>query len=137
MQVSRDGARVAILLSTTTGPRLLVAAILRDTKQVPVGLGPLVVDAALEPGDATGVTWVDELTVATLVGIGAQSTVDEFTIGGQHVALGGTLIGSTSIVGGNGPQGLQVLGDDQVIYGYQGSSWQSTKVKVSFIATQQ
>jgi hypothetical protein len=136
LQVSRDGARVAILLSTDTGPRLLVAAILRDAKQVPVGLGPLVIDSTLEPGQATDVTWVDELTVATLVGIGTQSTVDEFTVGGEHTTLGEGLAGSRSIIGGNGLQGLRVVGDDSTVYTYQGSSWQSTNVKVDFIATQ-
>ncbi len=136
LQVSRDGARLAILLSSSTGPRLLVAAILRDQKLLPIGIGPLIIDSALEAGDATDVTWVDEATVATLVSVGAQSTVDEFTIGGQEISLGDPLARAKSIVGGNGPQGLRVLGDDSLVYTYQGSSWQSTKVSVDFIATQ-
>lgn len=136
LQVSRDGARVAILLSTATGPRLLVAAVLRDSKLVPTGFGPLIIDVPLESGDAIGVTWVDELTVATLVGVGSQSAVDEFTIGGQHVQLGVLLAGSVSIIGGNGQQGLRVLGDDGLVYTYQGSTWQSVGVTVNFIATQ-
>lgn len=136
LQISRDGARVALLLSSSTGPRLVIAAILRDSKFVPTGLGPLVVDVPLESGDATEVTWVNELTVATLVGVGAQSAVDEFEIGGQHVQLGVLLAGSKSIIGGNGQQGLRVVGDDGVVYTYQGSTWQSARVTVSFIATQ-
>lgn len=136
LQVSRDGARIAILLATATGPRLQVAAILRDQKLLPTGFGPLIVDSALEAGDATDATWVDELTVATLVSVGSQSTVDEFTIGGQENALGDPLAGSRSIVGGNGPQGLRVVGDDSLVYTFQGSSWQSSKISVGFIATQ-
>ncbi len=136
LQVSRDGARIAILLATATGPRLEVAAILRDQKLVPTGIGPLVVDAALPSGDATDATWVDELTVATLVSVGAQSVVDEFVIGGQQSQLGDVLAGAQSIVGGNGQQGLRVLGDDSLVYSFQGSSWQSNKVSVAFIATQ-
>ncbi|MCU1412865.1 MAG: hypothetical protein JWN80_205 [Microbacteriaceae bacterium] len=136
LQVSRDGARIAILLATSTGPRLEVAAILRDQKLVPTGIGPLVVDSALASGDATDLTWVDELTVATLVRVGAQSVVTEFVIGGQQSQLGDALAGSQSIVGGNGQQGLRVLGDDSLVYSYQGSSWQSSKVSVGFIATQ-
>jgi hypothetical protein len=136
LQVSRDGARVAILLATSAGPRLQVAAILRDQKLLPIGLGPLIVDSALEAGDATDATWVDDLTVATLVSVGARSTVDEFTIGGQENSLGDPLAGARSIVGGNGPQGLRVVGDDSLVYTYQGSSWQSSKLSVGFIATQ-
>jgi hypothetical protein len=136
LQISRDGSRIAILLSTSTGPRLQVAAILRDQKLVPTGIGPLVVDAALPSGDATDATWVDELTVATLVSVGAQSVVNEFVIGGQQSQLGDPLAGAQSIVGGNGQQGLRVLGDDSLVYSFQGSSWQSSKVSVTFIATQ-
>jgi hypothetical protein len=136
LAVSRDGARIVILLSTATGPRLVVAAILRDQKLVPDGFGTPILDIALPPGEAIDVTWVDELTVAALIGSGAQATVTEFTIGGQQAQLGGDLGGSQAIVGGNGQQGLRVLGDDSVVYNYQGSSWQSGGVKVDFIATQ-
>ncbi|MES2171330.1 MAG: LpqB family beta-propeller domain-containing protein [Actinomycetota bacterium] len=136
LQVSRDGARIAILLATPTGPRLEVGAILRDQKLVPTGIGPLVVDAALPSGEATDLTWVDELTVAILVSVGAQSVVDEFVIGGEQSQLGDALPGAQAIVGGNGQQGLRVLGDDSLVYSYQGSSWQSSKVSVGFIATQ-
>ncbi|MBK4346404.1 LpqB family beta-propeller domain-containing protein [Lacisediminihabitans changchengi] len=135
MQVSRDGARIAFLLSTGTGPRLLVAAILRDSKRVPVGIGPSILDVPFSGGDAREVTWVDELTVATLVTTGTQSQVVTFVIGGQRTDLA-ALTDSRSIVGGNGLDGLRVLGDDGVLYSYPGSSWQSTKARVSFIATQ-
>lgn len=135
LQISRDGARVAVLLASATGPRLIVAAILRDAKRQPTGFGPSILDEPLQSADATDLTWVDELTVATLVRMGAQSRVDEFTIGGQQTSLG-TLAGSKAIVGGNGQDGLRVLGDDSALYIYRGSSWQSSRVKVDFIATQ-
>jgi len=135
LQISRDGARIAFLLSTATGPRLLVAAILRDSKRVPVGIGPSVLDVPFTGGDAEAVTWVDELTVATLVTTGTQSQVVTFAIGGQRTDLA-SLVDSRSIVGGNGLDGLRVLADDGLLYSYPGSSWQSTKARVGFIATQ-
>ena len=136
MQISRDGARIAILLQSATGPRLMVAAILRDAKYTPTGIGPSILDIGLESGTARDLTWEDQLTVATLSTGGSQSLVNEFVIGGEHSALGDPLALSTAIVGGNGQVGLRVLGADSAVYSYPGSTWQSTGAKVSFIATQ-
>lgn len=138
LEISRDGARVAILLATSTGPRLMVAAILRDPdqKQVPVTLGPPIIDVPLTDGDATDATWVDDLTVAVLVTEPEQSSVQAFTIGGKLTSLGSPLPAAAEIVGGNGQAGLRVLGDDSIIRTYQGSGWQSSGIKVDFIATQ-
>lgn len=137
LEVSRDGARIAILLSTSTGPRLIVAAIIRDPdqKQAPVSLGTPIVDEPLGDGQAVDATWVDQLTVATLVSGGVESSVDAFTIGGQRSSLG-SLPSAQAIVGGNGLDGLRILGGDQAIWAYRGSSWQSSNVLVSFIANQ-
>ncbi|HEY0260399.1 MAG TPA: LpqB family beta-propeller domain-containing protein [Lacisediminihabitans sp.] len=137
LEVSRDGARVTILLSTSTGPRLLVAGILRDPdqKQVPLSLGTPVVDVPLDEGIAIGTTWVDDVTVATLTTADGQSDVQLFTVGGQRSSLG-TLKPAREIVGGNGQEGLRVLGNDSAIWTYGGSSWQSGKAKVDLIAVQ-
>ncbi|MCU1558207.1 MAG: hypothetical protein JWN09_2202 [Microbacteriaceae bacterium] len=136
LEVSRDGARVAILLSTSTGPRLIVAAILRNEKQVPVSLGPPVVDVSFGGDVAVDATWADQLTIATLVSVNGQSSVQLFTIGGQRVSLG-TMPSAKSIVGGNnGQDGLRALGMDSSIWTYRGSSWQSSNLTVDFIATQ-
>ncbi|HAM27933.1 MAG TPA: hypothetical protein DCP11_14870 [Microbacteriaceae bacterium] len=137
LEVSRDGARVVILLSTPTGPRLIVAAILRDPdqRQAPVSLKTPIMDVALDDSVAVDATWVDQLTVATLATTADQSSVQSFTIGGQRTSLS-VLPSAEAIVGGNGQNGLRILGGDSTIWAYQGSSWQSTGVKVDFIATQ-
>ena len=137
LEVSRDGARVAILLSTSTGPRLVVAAIVRDDKQVPVSLGPPIIDVSFGGDTAVDATWADQLTIATLVVANGQSNVQLFTAGGQRLSLGTMPTVAASIVGGNnGQDGLRALGADSAIWTYLGSSWQSSKVKVDFIATQ-
>jgi hypothetical protein len=138
LEVSRDGARVVILLSTPTGPRLIVSAILREPdKQAPLSLKAPILDLPLGDGVAIDATWVDQLTVATLVSNGEGSNVEAFTIGGQRQSLDSLPSATaTAIVGGNGQTGLRVLAGDSTIWAYQGSSWQNTGVKVDFIATQ-
>ncbi|MET4703282.1 LpqB family beta-propeller domain-containing protein [Frigoribacterium sp. UYMn621] len=137
LEVSREGARVVMLLSTPTGPRLMVAAILRNEKLEPTGLGPAILDVSLGNGVAVDATWVDQWTVGTLITADGESKVELFAIGGQKTSLS-SLIPSRQIVGGNkGKDGLRVLGrDDSAIYTWGGSSWQSSKVAVDFIATQ-
>ncbi|MCU1513937.1 MAG: hypothetical protein JWO10_1027 [Microbacteriaceae bacterium] len=134
-EVSRDGARVAVLLSTATGPRLIVAAILRDPKQVPSGLGSPVLDVPIDAFASIDATWVDELTVAALTQGSTGAGVQLFVIGGESSSLG-TLASAQDIVGGNGLDGLRVLGNDHVVSTYRGSSWQGTGVKVDLVATQ-
>lgn len=137
LRVSREGARVLMLLSTPNGPRLMVEAILRDDKFQPTGLGPAILDVSIGSVAATDATWVDQWTVATLVTTDGASRVEEYTIGGQQTSLS-SLVPATQIVGGNKSEnGLRVLGrDDSTIYTWGGNSWQSSKVVVDFIATQ-
>lgn len=135
--VSRDGARAAVLLSTAAGPRLIVAAIIRDPNQAqaPLTLGEPIIDTTGDGGDAIDATWLDEITVATLTNDAGASTVLAHRIGGEHTELGNPAP-SVSIVGGNGESGLRVLGADGIISARRGSGWQQTDIEASFIATQ-
>jgi hypothetical protein len=137
LEVSREGARLLMLLSTPTGPRLMVAAILRNEKLEPTGIGPAIIDVSLGNGVAVDATWVDQWTVGTLLTADGQSRVELYAIGGQKTSLA-SLIPSREMVGGNkGKDGLRVVGrDDSSLYSWGGSSWQSSKVTVDFIATQ-
>ena len=135
IEVSRDGARIAILLSTATGPRLIVAAIIRNQKDVPVSLGPAVLDTPFEESRSISVTWVDQVTVAVLLQGETGSTVQQFVIGGRRSSLG-TADAAQDLVGGNGSEGLRLLANDGVISSFRGGVWQKTGVTVDLMATQ-
>jgi hypothetical protein len=126
-----------MLLATPTGPRLMVAAILRNEKLEPTGIGPAIVDISLGNGVAEDATWVDQWTVGTLTTADGESQVELYAIGGQRTSLA-PLIPSRQLVGGNkGTDGLRVVGrDDSSLYTWGGSSWQSSKITLDFIATQ-
>lgn len=137
LDVSRDGARVAILLQTKEGPQLVVSAIIRDATQgyVPTSLGPPIFDAFLEPGIGIDATWVDESSVATLEVAGDVYTSMLYDIGGFAVPLGRTEP-AVAIVGGNGRTGIRLLGEDGSVSSPRGSGWQRTSVTAELIATQ-
>ncbi|CAN5222500.1 MtrAB system accessory lipoprotein LpqB [soil metagenome] len=137
MDVSRDGARLLLLLSTPVGPRLIVVGIIRQDN-VPVALGqPLDLPVGSEaPLDAT---WVDDRTVATVaVDADGHSFVTAFEIGGPSVSLG-RVDGALTIAGGaSGTDGLRVLTAAGEIWRPRGSEgWVATGIKAGFLATKQ
>ncbi|WP_349904333.1 LpqB family beta-propeller domain-containing protein [Parafrigoribacterium humi] len=139
LAVSRDGARVAMYLSTDAGPRLVVSGIVRSTDQdqLPVSLvAEPVLDVTADSGSAIGATWADGLSVATLSVANGQPSVVLYQLGGPRVSLGHP-DGAREIVGGNGgSSGLRVLGPDGTIQALRGSGWIGSGVQVSLIATQ-
>jgi hypothetical protein len=135
--VSRDGARVLAALETASGPRLIVAGVVRNADDVPVSLTPDVVDLPVGPETLVDAAWVDGVTVVALAGSGGTATVDSYVIGGQSLSHG-TPVNGVAIVGGNGIEGTRVLdADGEVLRPGGGSSWQSTGLRASFLATQQ
>jgi hypothetical protein len=136
-EVSRDGARVLAALNTASGPRLIVAGVVRNADDVPVSLTPEVVDLPVRSAPLVDAAWVDGVTVVALFGSGETATVDSYVIGGQSASLGSPVNG-ISIVGGNGVEGTRVLdAEGEVLRPGGGSSWQSTGLHASFLATQQ
>lgn len=131
LNVSRDGTRIVIYLSSPAGPRLIVAAISRGNNLVPTALGNPILDVTSGSGAALSATWVDAYSVATL----SAGGVSLYVIGGQSRSLGAPS-GGVSLVGGNGQSELRVLGKDGFIQLSRGSGWSSTSIDASFIATQ-
>ncbi len=136
-EVSRDGARVLAALDTASGPRLIVAGVVRNADDVPVSLTPDVIDLPVGSETLVDAAWVDGVTVVALAGSGGTASVHSYVIGGQSVSHG-TPVNGVAIVGGNGIEGTRVLdADGEVLRPGGGSSWQSTGLRASFLATQQ
>lgn len=138
IEVAQDNSRIAILLQAPGGPRLIVAAIVRDASHgyIPTSIGVPVMDAHLDSDSAIDATWIDQVTIGALTSSGGVSLVTALEIGGQRTSLGQPAP-SVSISGGNGRTGVRVLGTDAFVQSPRGSSWQSTSTtKVQLLATQ-
>lgn len=136
IDVSRDGTRLLVYLSTSVGPRLIVGGIIRQADNVPTALGELL-DLPVAAGTPVDATWVDDRTVA-IVSRGADiAPVTLVEVGGPSATLG-QVADALAIVGGNGGAGgVRVLRNDGGVWRPQGGGWVSTGVKGSFIATKQ
>jgi hypothetical protein len=136
-EVSRDGARVLAALDTASGPRLIVAGVIRNADDAPVNLSSDVVELPIGDADLVDAAWVDGVSVVALTGSGESASVESFIIGGQSVSLGSPL-DAVAIVGGNGVEGTRVLdAEGQILRPGGGTSWQETGLVASFLATQQ
>lgn len=141
LNLSRDSARILIMLDGPGGPRLVYAAVIRDEGSgVPIRLGELR-DLAITGDRAIDATWVDEVRVASITVIdvvdGEQRLVELHELGGRSRPLG-LPPEAMQIVGGNGGvDGIRVLGDQGVVFEPRGSGWQNTGLLAEFLGTQQ
>ncbi|MGV8970196.1 MAG: LpqB family beta-propeller domain-containing protein [Microbacteriaceae bacterium] len=135
VDVSRDGTRILLYLSTPSGPQLVVAGVIRQDF-VPVSLGELVF-LPVGQGVPVDAAWVDDHTIATLSDLNGSTEVKAFVVGGPQSELG-TLEGGRTITGGNGGvDGVRVLDDDGNVLRSRGAGWQETGITAEFVATQQ
>lgn len=137
MDVSRDGARMLLLLDGASGPRLVVAAVMRDpASNIPVRLGQF---ESLPIADGTPIdaAWVDEVRVAALVADQDGTLAQLHEIGGRSRSLGRPAA-AVQLVGGNGGvEGLRVRVAEGLVLEPRGSGWQGTGQHAVFLAVQQ
>ncbi len=136
MALSRDGTRIAAVVSAGGRTVLWVAGVVRDRDGVvPVRLGtpmPLAVVGA--PG--VGVTWIDDMSIAVLGGGEGDSVIVEQPVGGP-TATSSASAGMASIAGGTGISSLRMRAPDGTLYVKRGTAWQPTATGVLVLATQQ
>jgi hypothetical protein len=134
LDVSHDGTRVLIYLSTTTGPRLLVAGVIRRAG-IPTSLGdPL--DLPVSADNPIDATWVDPSTVAALGSDSNGDTVTSYVVGGSPSDESRTE-GAVRLVGGVDSDSLRLLTDTGEVQQLRASGWQSIVDVASLLATQQ
>jgi len=126
LEMSRDGARLAVLSRAGGGQVLEVMAVERDESGVPLALGqPLALGPAVR--ESIDLAWLDDVSVAT---IGEES--GEIWM----VDVGGWTTGVTAVAGGssvtarNGVRTLLTVGEG-ILFARSGTSWAPKAANVS------
>ncbi|MDR7112549.1 hypothetical protein J2X03_002444 [Microbacterium trichothecenolyticum] len=140
MALSRDGTRLAALVSAGGRSVVSVAGVIRDDI-APVRLGPsmqlAVAGGAVIGVTRIGVTWIDDVSVGVLTsGADADSTVIEQVVGAP-TSTSTAPSGMASIAGGSGISSLRLRAEDGTLYVKRGTSWQPTATGIGVLATQQ
>ncbi len=131
MQISRDGTRVAAIVTVSGAREVWVAGIQRVNGEV--DLGPPHVLSFSQPGSFE-LAWLDDTTIGVLSTSDGVTTLHELGVGGRGVdtvAPEGTralAAGSTSV---------RVLDDQGRLFSRRGSSWTLVASGIEVLAAQQ
>lgn len=135
MAVSRDGARVAALLTVGGRSVVWVSGIVRGADRAPSILGaPLDLGSAL--GAGRSLAWLDDTTLGVLSAEGESTSVLEQLVGGPGVATTGPA-GGVTIAGGATIATTRVRSADGTLFVRRGSNWQEVASGITVLATQQ
>jgi hypothetical protein len=134
LNVSHDGTRVLAYLSTSAGPVLAVAGVVRRAG-LPTGLGPLF-DLPVSSAQPIDATWVDASTIAALGADDGEDTVISYVVGGSP-GDASTTEGGVRLVAGNDTDTLRLLTVSGQVEQLRASGWQNIGVVASILATQQ
>jgi len=134
LEVSRDGARIAVLSTIDGSQNLQVMGVWRAADGTPQGVGE---PEPLAPGLPLSqeVTWIDPITLAVL-GTAAEDVAPAVTI----VTVGGrsdTLVGvanAASVTGRNGAVSLVLTTHDGDIYIRSGNGWRGAGKGATWLA---
>jgi hypothetical protein len=135
MAVSRDGTRVAAIVTSGGRSAVWVAGVVRGGESAPERLGAPVQIGAIS-GNGDGLAWLDDSTVGVLSHDGESSIVIEQLVGGPA----GTTVapaGIASIAGGSALSTVRLRGDDGALYIRRGTNWQESASGILVLATQQ
>ncbi|QIG38282.1 hypothetical protein G5T42_01310 [Microbacterium sp. 4R-513] len=132
--MSRDGTRLAAVVTSNGRSAVWVSGVVRKQDGTPSALGePLLLDSLAT--ENASVAWLDDITVGVLSGIGIEPEVVELTVGGPS-AVTPAPAGAAQLAGGN--QGtMRVRGAQGALYSKRGSTWPQTGAGILVLATQQ
>jgi hypothetical protein len=139
LELSRDGARLAMATVDGSSSEVWVAAVVRDAEGRPVSLGEPYALPRLE-GTASDLTWASSTELGVLTASGDQSQVVVLAIGGDAEQLPSPGEPVRAIVGGSeGTSTLRALGTDGSLLSLRGRVWSPVPGlgPIALVATQQ
>ena len=119
--LSPEGSKVALLVQGSGQAQVLVSGVVRDISGQPIELAEPI-RVATEATNPTSVSWIDQLTIATVNNDGGSSTGVLSTIGGTSRTIP-ALPGTRSIVAAGVSSQLYLLTETGELFSYRGSTW--------------
>ncbi|KAA9130108.1 LpqB family beta-propeller domain-containing protein [Microbacterium caowuchunii] len=135
MQVSRDGTRMAAIVSFGARRVLAVAGVVRDSDGVPRALGEPVVLTGIT-GEGNDVGWLDTVTVGAISASGEQTRFVEQPVGGMVSSVDAP-DGAVELAGVNIATAVRLRTADGALFVRRSSNWVQTATDVTVLAVQQ
>ena len=134
MALSRDGTRLAALVTAGGQSQLDIAAIVRGAQGVPQSLGQPMTVATL-PGAGIDLTWLDDTTLGVLAHDSDGISAIAQTVGGPGSATAAPA-GTSTIAGSSGTV-VRVRTSDGSMYNQRGSNWELAADGIRVLGTVQ
>jgi hypothetical protein len=119
--LSPEGSKLALLIQGSGQTRVLVSGIVRNNSGLPIELAEPI-QVASEQSNPISISWVDQLTIATVNVQGESTTVLLTTIGGTSRSIP-ALAGARTIVAAGVSSQLYLLTETGELFSYRGSTW--------------
>lgn len=135
ISISRDGTRLAAVVTEGSRSALIVAGINRDEKGMPVSLGDRL-PLATFPGTGVSLAWLDGSTLGVAIRSGDQDTLLEQPVGGFETTYTARP-GVATVAGTNQASTARLLDARGELYDQRGATWQQLASGIDVLATQQ
>lgn len=137
MSISRDGTRIAAVVTSGGRTSIWIAGIVRDAEGAPERLGaPFTLGWAEAAG--VGVAWIDDVYLGVLTRDDDETVVIEQLVGGQQTTtIGPSTSVASSIAGGTSTSPVRLRTDDGGLLIKRGANWQQTATGILVLATLQ
>jgi hypothetical protein len=119
--LSPEGSKVALLVQGPSRTQVFVSGIVRGISGLPLELAQPI-EVANEQTNPFSVTWVDQLTIATVNAEGGSNSALLTTIGGISRTIP-ALAGTRAIVAAGSGSQLYLLTESGELFSYRGSTW--------------
>ena len=130
--ISPEGSKIALLVQGSSKTRVLVSAVVRNLSGAPIELTePL--EVAGELSNPSSVSWVDQITIATVNSASASTSALLSTIGGTSRQLP-ALPGTRKIVAAGNSNQLYLLTETGELFSYRGSAWTPLRQSIRALA---
>jgi hypothetical protein len=130
--ISPEGSKIALLVQGSSRTRVLVSAVVRNLSGAPIELTePL--EVAGELSNPSSVSWVDQITIATVNSASASTSALLSTIGGTSRQLP-ALPGTRKIVAAGNSNQLYLLTETGELFSYRGSAWTPLRQSIRALA---
>jgi len=121
MALSRDGTRLAAIVTVGGRSTIEIAGVVRDQNGVPTSLGDSAMLGTL-PHTGVSLTWLSDTDLGAIAGTGGDTTVVQQAVSGPSTSTSapddaGTIAGTTGTT-------VRLLGDDGTLYSQRGSNWE-------------
>ena len=130
--LSPEGSKVTLLVQGSSRTRVLVSGVVRGISGSPLELAQPI-EVASEQANPISVTWVDQLTIATVNAEGGSNTAVLTTIGGTSRVIPAPAGTRTIVAAGSGSQ-LYLLTETGELFSYRGSTWSPLRESIRAIA---